>query len=91
MCRLWVNAATLHNATHVDYLTAEAADAGLPHHAEQLRLSRVLVAQEADARLIVSTHEARVRRGQRPAALERRRVKLAGGLAWRLGVEPSNP
>lgn len=45
------------------YLTAEAADAGLADNAEELRLSGMLVAQKADARLIIDAHEARVRSG----------------------------
>lgn len=60
---------------HVVYLTTEAADAGLTHHTEQLRLSGVLVTQEADTCLIINAHKARVRRWQRPAALKRKKGK----------------
>lgn len=42
------------------YLTAEAAHAGLADHAEQLRLSGMLVAQEAYARFVVNAHKAGV-------------------------------
>lgn len=55
------------------YLTAKTADAGLAHHAEQLRLSRVLVAQEANACFIINAYKARVRRRKRSASLCGRR------------------
>lgn len=46
------------------YLTAEAAYAGLADHAEQLRLSGMLVAQEAYACFIINAHKARVSCGK---------------------------
>lgn len=51
------------------YLTAKTADAGLAHHAEQLRLSGVLVAQEANACFIINAYKAWVRRRKRSASL----------------------
>lgn len=51
------------------YLTAKTADAGLTNHAEQLRLSRVLVAQETNACFIINTYKARVRCRKRSASL----------------------
>lgn len=51
------------------YLTAEAAYTGLADHAEQLWLSRMLVAQEAYARLIIDAHKARVRCRKRSTSL----------------------
>lgn len=46
------------------YLTAEAAHAGLADHAEQLRLSGMLVAQEAYARFLIDAHKAGVSCGK---------------------------
>lgn len=57
---------TLTAGTH---LTAEAAYTGLSNHTEELRLPGMLVAEKADARLIVNTHEPWVRRRKRPAPL----------------------
>lgn len=51
------------------YLAAKTADAGLAHHAEQLRLSGVLVAQEANARFVINACKAWVRRRKRSAPL----------------------
>ena len=42
------------------YLAAEGAHAGLPHHAEDVRVVGVLAADVDDACLLVSTHKPRL-------------------------------
>lgn len=51
------------------YLTAEAAYTGLADHAEQLWLSGMLVAQEANACFIVNAHKAWVGCRERSTSL----------------------
>lgn len=51
------------------YLTAEAPYAGLADHAEELRLSGMLVTQEAYPCFIINAHKARVRCGKRSTPL----------------------
>ncbi len=58
------------------YLTAEAAYAGLTDHTEQLWLSGMLVAQEANARFIVDAHKAWVRCRERSASLRSKKRKM---------------
>lgn len=48
------------NTLRVPHLTAEAAHTGLADHAEQLRLSGMLMAQEAYAGFIINAHKAGV-------------------------------
>lgn len=54
------------------YLTAETTDAGLAYHAEQLRLSGVLMAEEANTCFIINAHKAGMRCGKRSASLCKR-------------------
>lgn len=51
------------------YLTAEAAHAGLADDTEELRLSGMLMAQEAYAGFIINAHKAWVRCRQRSTSL----------------------
>lgn len=68
ICDVWLTHTYMQTYVTV-YLTAEAAYAGLADNAEQLRLSGMLVAQEANACLVINAHEARVRCRQGSTAL----------------------
>lgn len=69
---MWLTRPQVHELEITVYLTAEAAYAGLADHAEQLRLSRMLVAEEAYACFIINANKAWVRCRERSTSLQGR-------------------
>lgn len=83
---LFPHQTVLHKHTHTPthphktqstHLTAQTAHTSLPHHAEQLRLTWVLMTKEANPCLTVHTHKARVRRREGATALSMEDIKTS--------------
>lgn len=66
-----------HVHTHQSaHLTAQAAHTSLPHHAEQLRLTWMLMTKETNSCLTVHTHKSRVGSRKGTTALHMEEIKI---------------